>query len=156
MPNAKHRAGIICAPVYPGTRPALAKLVKPKDRPTARGPTRGPNSLPCRGSRATPYARNRSVKQENVSMISACPAAMVPGSRKQPPPFHSLARSAPKAPRSTPPARAAPRVWPNMYRMPVVKEEGKCQPINCRGPFSQPVPRENPVKPVNMVENVMS
>ena len=57
MAKAKHLAGFIDAPVYPGTNPAVAKLTSPREHPTAKGPPRGPNSSRWRGSRATPKAR---------------------------------------------------------------------------------------------------
>ena len=56
MAKAKHLAGFIDAPVYPGTSPAVAKLTSPREHPTANGPPRGPNSSRWRGSRATPKA----------------------------------------------------------------------------------------------------
>lgn len=57
MAKAKHLAGFIDAPVYPGTSPAVAKLTSPREHPTANGPPSGPNSSRWRGSRATPKAR---------------------------------------------------------------------------------------------------
>lgn len=57
MAKAKHLAGFIDAPVYPGTSPAVAKLTSPREHPTAKGPPRGPKSSRWRGSRATPKAR---------------------------------------------------------------------------------------------------
>lgn len=57
MAKAKHLAGFIDAPVYPGTSPAVAKLTSPREHPTAKGPPRGPKSSRWRGSRATPRAR---------------------------------------------------------------------------------------------------
>ena len=73
--------------------------------------------------REKPHSR---AKEETVSIKSACSTVTVPGFRKQPPPLNlpqtseprpgawdvtdSIERSAPNAPRRTPPARPAPRV----------------------------------------------
>ena len=40
--NAKHLAGFIPAPVYPGASPAPARLIKPRLKATRKGPMKGP------------------------------------------------------------------------------------------------------------------
>lgn len=72
MAKAKHLAGFIDAPVYPGTNPAVAKLTSPREHPTAKGPPRGPNSSRWRGSRATPKARalhKRSLSKRSAIVV---------------------------------------------------------------------------------------
>lgn len=72
MAKAKHLAGFIDAPVYPGTSPAVAKLTSPREHPTAKGPPRGPKSSRWRGSRATPKARalhTRDLRLNSVFII---------------------------------------------------------------------------------------
>ena len=107
MAKAKHLAGFIDAPVYPGTSPAVAKLTSPREHSTAKGPPKGLNSSRWRGSRATPKARalhasnfsrkyhllhsmrtHSKAEDKIVSIKSACSAAIVPGFRKQPPPLN--------------------------------------------------------------------
>lgn len=38
VPLAKHLAGFIAAPAYPGTAPLVAKAMTPIDTPTSMGP----------------------------------------------------------------------------------------------------------------------
>lgn len=55
--NAKHLAGFNPAPGYPGARLTLENDTRPNVQPTINGPSRGPKSRACRGSRAVPNDR---------------------------------------------------------------------------------------------------
>ena len=70
--KAKHLVGFIDAPVYPGTNPAVAKLVSPRQHPTAKGPPKGPNKSRWRGSRATPKARALHMKKKSHQRDRHC------------------------------------------------------------------------------------
>lgn len=63
----RHLPGFIFAPVYPGIIPLLANVVNPSATPTSSGPSRGPNSIACRGSRPSPKARKRRTNELAIS-----------------------------------------------------------------------------------------
>jgi len=69
--KAKHLAGFMPAPGYPGASPTVANAMSPSVQAVRNGPSFGPNSSPCLGSKPTPNARKlvevkRHVKRELV------------------------------------------------------------------------------------------
>jgi len=62
----KHLAGLRPAPGKPAPKPMLEKLMRPTTQPTSNGPSLGPNTCCCRGSRPTPKQRNLITLDTNV------------------------------------------------------------------------------------------
>lgn len=84
----RHLPGFILAPVYPGIIPLLANVVSPSATPTSSGPSRGPNSIACRGSRPSPKARKRSTNELAISLRKIWPVVTsADGVKKHPPPW---------------------------------------------------------------------
>lgn len=84
----RHLPGFILAPVYPGIIPLLANVVNPSATPTSSGPSRGPNSIACRGSRPSPKARKRSTNELAISLRKIWPVVTsADGVKKHPPPW---------------------------------------------------------------------